>query len=231
MRTIFGILVLVLWGCTDSANNVIKLHHEALGDASDITSIIAKAECIGPDGDYKTITKSSTTDDYLLFLQDYQYKPNPFYALIENKKQGFGLDTNFRSQGPLSNAIIAVLKAHEFHEMMMQPELRYFDLKQLEDTIFYGQNCAQLIGSDHLGLPVRLFFDKDTHLMAGIAQANPYKKGEVISVHFDDWNYSNQIPLFNTVNIHQGKKDQYTIKYNKVIFNHPEFEKLELAKN
>ena len=67
--------------------------------------------------------------------------------------------------------------------------------------------------------------------MAGIAQANPYKKGEVICVHFEEWNYNNPVPIFNRVNIRQGKKDQYILDYNKIIFNHPEFEELVLQEN
>ena len=232
MRILIGIFLLTgLGACSDSATHVINQHYQALGDISEINNIVTKAECVGPDGDYFTITKSSFRDDYLLFQQTYDYKPNPFYALIRTKDKGFGLDTNFTSQGPLSNAIIAVLKAHEFHEMMLQPDQRYFDLKQLEDTTFFDQKCRQLIGSDHLGLPVRLYFDKETYLMAGIDQANPYKKGEVICVHFEEWNYNNPVPIFNRVNIRQGKKDQYILDYNKIIFNHPEFEELVLQEN
>lgn len=231
MRNLIILISIGLFSCSESADDVLHKHHQALGDISTIENIITKADCQGPDGSYKTTTKSSFTDDYLLFLQDYDYKPNPFYALIKTKEKGFGLDTNFTNQGPLSNAIIAVLKAHEFHEMMLQPDQRYFDLKQLEDTVFFDQQCTQLIGSDHLGLPVRLYFDKKTHLMAGIAQANPYKKGEVICVHFEDWKFNNEVPLFNRVNIRQGKDDQYILDYNKIIFNHPEFEELKLNEN
>ncbi len=226
MRYLTITLVFCLYSCGDSSEHIIQEHLRALGDVSGIESIITTADCNGPEGGYVTVTQSSFKGDYLLFLQDYEYKPNPFYALIQSSKQGFGLDTNLVSQGPLSKAIIAVLKAHEFHEMMLQPHRRYFDLKQLEDTTFFDQKCTQLIGSDHLGLPVRLYFDKKTHLMAGIAQVNPYKKGEVISVHFEDWNYTQAIPLFNRVFIKQGKNDEYTLNYTQILFNQPEFEEL-----
>ncbi len=231
MRYLIGLLTVTLYSCGNSADHVINKHYQALGDVDEIENITTKADCMGPEGRYQTVTKSSTSDDYLLFLQDYEYKPNPFYALIKTKSKGYGLDTSLTSLGPLSNAVIAVLKAHEFHEMMLQPDKRYFGLKQLEDTTFFDQKCSQLIGSDHLGLPVRLFFDKESNLMAGIAQANPYKKGEVICVHFEDWNYGNGIPMFNRVNIRRGKKDQHILEYNKIVLNHPEFEKLELKKN
>ncbi|WP_421871475.1 hypothetical protein [Marinoscillum sp.] len=228
MRYLGGLIVFIAFGCGNSAEHVLNKHYQSLGDISEVTNIVAKADCTGPDGTYQTITKSSTQDDYLLFLQKYDYKPNPFYALIKTKEKGYGLDSSLTAQGPLSNAVIAVLKAHEFHEMMMQPDQRYFGLKQLEDTSFFDQRCHQLIGSDHLGLPVRLFFDKKTNLMAGIAQANPYKKGEIICVHFEDWQYSNEFPIFNRVNIWQGKKDHYVLDYKKIVFNHPEFEKLQI---
>lgn len=218
--------LLALLNCRDAdpVNQILQAHAKATGDQSWIENIVASASCEGPDGPYTTLTESSFTDDYLLFKQDYLSK-NPFYALIITKAEGYGLDSALHRQGPLSEAVIAVLKAHEFHEMMLQPETRYFHIKLLEDTTFYDQQCRQLIASDHLGLPVRLYFDKHTQLMAGIAQSNPYKKGEVISVHFENWNREKQPVFFEKVTIHQGKKSVFTVNYTSIHWNDPAFQK------
>lgn len=219
---------LLIWSCQTSepAREVLKKHQKAIGDISQINTINTLAECTGPDGAYTTYTESSFQDDYLLFLQDYGYKPNPFYALILDKATGFGLDTSMTSRGPLSDPVVAVLKAHEFHEILLQPEDRYFNMSKLEDTVYFGQRCNQLIASDHLGLPVRLYFDKKTSLMAGFSQSNPYKKGEVISIHFKNWDKESSPVIFRNLVIHQGDSDHFRFDYQYVTWNHPDFEKL-----
>ncbi|MEQ8471423.1 MAG: hypothetical protein RIC35_09565 [Marinoscillum sp.] len=219
-------LLLIIIGCGDSADHIIWKHHEMVGDLSDLKNITAFANCESSDGHYTTYTESSFEDDYLLFQQVYDFKSNPFYALILKKDEGYGLDTTLTSQGPLSEAVIAVLKAHEFHEMMLEPEKRYFGMKQIEDTVFFNQKCNQLIASDHLGLPVRLFFDKTTKLMAGISQSNPYKKGEIIRVHFEGWFKKDQIKVFHTVKVEQGESDEFILEYDNITFNNPDFEKI-----
>ncbi|MEQ9304166.1 MAG: hypothetical protein RJQ14_09645 [Marinoscillum sp.] len=226
-RFIPGLLVLI-FGCGDSPDHIIHKHHQMVGDLSGIENITAFANCSNSDGIYTTYTESSFQDDYLLFQQEYAFKKNPFYALILSKEEGYGLDTLLTSQGPLSDPVIAVLKAHEFHEMMLQPEDRYFGMKQIEDTLFFNQKCLQLIASDHLGLPVRLFFDKTSKLMAGIAQSNPYKKGEIIRVHFEGWFVRDQIKLFHTVRVMQGESDEYILEYKNITINNPDFNKIEL---
>jgi len=213
--------------CDDSSRleRIINKHHKAVGKTAKIENLRTKADCVGPAGNYITSTNSSFTDDYVLFEQDYDYKSS-FKAAIYSFDEGYGLDTNSVSQGPLSPTIIAVLKAHEFHEVMMQPEKRYDEMRLLEDTVFFDQKCRQIRASDHLGLPVRLYFDKKNHLMAGFSQVNPYKKGEVISIHFSEWEKKDRIKVFKKLEIRQGKKDRYLFDYQEVSWNNPDFEKL-----
>ena len=219
--------LLLLWSCQTSepAQKILDSHRETVGETSNIRSLTTLSNCIGPEGQYTTYTASSFTDDYVLFQQDYTYKPNPFYALILTKDEGYGLDENMVIQGPLSKPIIAVLKAHEFHEVMLQPESRYFNMRLLEDTTFFDQKCHQLIASDHLGLPVRLYFDQKSRLMAGISQVNPYKKGEIIQVHFEKWNKKNSPVIFKQLTILQGA-ETYTFDYESVDFSTQAIEKM-----
>ena len=219
--------LLILWSCQTSepAQMILDSHKETVGEISDIRSLTTLSDCMGPEGSYTTYTASSFTDDYVLFQQDYSYKPNPFYALILTKEEGYGLDENLTVQGPLSKPVIAVLKAHEFHEVMLQPESRYFNMRLLEDTTFFDQKCRQMIASDHLGLPVRLYFDHKSHLMAGISQVNPYKKGEIIQVHFEKWNRKSSPVIFQQLTILQGS-ETYTFDYTSVDFSTKEIDKI-----
>lgn len=228
--TLYTALLIGLIGCQKSepTKRILEAHLKAVGDISRIENISTTADCQGSEGHFMTSTESSFTDDYLLFKQEYDYK-NPFYAVIIDKKSGYGLDTTLHPQGPLSEAIIAVLKAHEFHEMMLQPDTRYFEMKPLEDTTFYDQKCVQLIASDHLGLPVRLYFDLQTKLMAGISQSNPYKKGEVISVHFENWREIKNLQLFTKVTVQQGLKSTFHFDFKSIQWNATEFIKVDIA--
>ncbi|MEQ8582415.1 MAG: hypothetical protein RIC30_02235 [Marinoscillum sp.] len=229
MKKLIPLLLLCACQTSEPAQMILDRHRETVGNTSEIRSLSTLSNCVGPEGNYTTYTSSSFTDDYVLFQQDYDYKPNPFYALILDKEEGYGLDENLVVQGPLSKPVIAVLKAHEFHEVMLQPERRYFRMRLLEDTTFFDQKCHQLIASDHLGLPVRLYFDKKSRLMAGISQVNPYKKGEIIQVHFEKWNKKNTPVIFEQLTILQGS-ETYSFEYEYVDFSTEEIEKITFEK-
>lgn len=229
MRYFFILSTFLFWSCEDGnpAEVLMHKHHRAVGHSQHLENLTTFARCSGPDGDYTTRTSSSLVDDYVLFRQDYAYKPNPFYALILDKKTGYGLDTALHNQGPLSEPIIAVIKAHEFHEMLLQPEDRYSDLTQIEDTVFFDEKVHQVKASDHLGLPVRLFFNRNNQLLVGLSQANPYQKGEVIRVHFFDWDKKDGIRVFNQLEIQQGKKS-YHFQFDSIAWNTPDFQRISL---
>lgn len=231
MRRLLPILFLLISiSCTDTSptEKIIRKHHRAVGKTKKINNLITYANCQGPEGNYTTYTSSSFTDDYVLFKQDYEYRNNPFYAVIYQKDTGYGLDTALSSQGPLSDPVIAVLKAHEFHELMMQVDLRYSGMELIGDTIFFDQPCAQIRASDHLGLPVRLYFNKKTNLLEGMSQSNPYKRGEIISVHFFDWEKVDGLKVFKKLEIQQGKVDRYLFEFENIEWNVSDFNKLSV---
>ncbi len=221
------LILLLSCGEQTPAERIVNKHLKAVGKTNKIKTLETAAKCSGPDGNYITKTSSSFRSDYVLFQQDYSYK-SAFYSVVYSKEKGFGLDSSYISQGPLSTTVIAVLKAHEFHEMMMQPQTRYFSMQLGGDTTFYGQKCQYIDAVDHLDLPVKLYFDSQTHLMAGISQANPFSKGEVISVHFLEWTNQNQIKLFTQLEIDQGKNDHYDFDYFEIEWNNPDFRKLKV---
>ncbi len=220
--------LLLLWSCQNSedAQRLIDEHKLAVGDDSFIENIITKAKCIGPEGEYYTVTESSFIDNYLLFIQDYSFKTNPLYAAIYDWRDGQGLDNSMVKQGALSAAVIAVLKAHEFHELMLQPEDRFENMKVIEDTTYFEKKCHQVIASDHLGLPVRVYFDIESNFLIGFSEVNPYKKGEVIRVYFDNWVKQDNLMIFKNITIRQGENTVYELDYEEVIFNDPSFERI-----
>lgn len=222
--------LLLLYGCEQkpSADETIAAHTLQFTDLVKYENLTTRASCEGPDGSYTTITESDLSSGYLLFKQTYAYKPNPFYALIYSKTEGYGLDSSLTNQGALSNNITAVLKAHEFHELMFQVDQRYFEMEAGNDTVYFDVKCRQISAVDHLDYPVKLFFNKETALMEGLSQANPYKKGEVIRVHFEQWVKKGTLPIFTKVLIHQGKNQQYEFNYQDIAFDEPGFEKLRV---
>lgn len=225
------LLILLIICCSqqkDKAAQVIKKHQKAIGETDHIKSIATTASCSGPEGSYTTITESSFKDDYLLFKQDYAYEKSPFYAAIYSKKEGYGLDTALVSQGPLSEAIIAVLKAHEFHELMLQVDKRYYRPRSGEDTTYFKAPCKFVKAMDHLGYPVRLYFNKRTKRMEGFAQINPYNKGELIQVHFENWKKSDDgLWLFTSITILQGPKQKFKFDYTDIAINPTSFRRLK----
>lgn len=228
MRTILPLLLLCCCQ-TKTVDEILSNHYDRTGKTSaSYGTLTTKANCQGPDGAYITRTESSLTDDYLLFRQDYHFKPNPFYAVVYSKKEGYGLDSTLADRGTLSEPVIAVLKAHEFHELMLQVGDRYSNMEKGEDTLFFEVSCHQIEAVDHLDYPVKLYFNRKSRLMEGMSQANPYRKGEIIRVHFENWEKQQELRLFKNVTIHQGKDQQYMFEYQEISFDDPAFVKLQL---
>lgn len=224
MRRFYVIVPVLLFAAcqtTGPAQKILDAHHKVIGDLSEIQTITATATCEGPDGPYSLHTESSFLDDYLLFQQNNPTKPS-FYAAILNESEGYGLDTTLRSQGKLSEAVIALLKGHEFYEIVLQPEMRFSTMRIGRDTLFFDRPCVELLASNFLGLPVHLYFDQQTHLMAGLTQVNPYKKKEVIQVHFETWKEGNP-GFFQQVTVYQGQHTVYRFSYQSLSVNDPDF--------
>jgi len=223
MRTIIiGLLLLAACTPSDPAEQVVNAHLKIVGEVT-FQTLTSEASCQSPEGTYRTQTESDLQSDYLLFRQWYDFKPEPFYAVIFDTKTGFGLDSAMRSQGALSEAIIGVLKGHEFHEIAYQPHLRFRELALASDTLYFEAACRQINAIDRLGYPVKLFFSKESQLMEGFSMVNPYRKKEVISVHFENWDTAHQPPTFRKVRIRQGNEGIFTFSYEKISFDSPSF--------
>ncbi len=221
----FLIIMLMVVGCSPSATDIIENHLKAIGKTDFIKTISTKATCKGPEGRYTTSTQSRSDTDYLFFAQDYTYK-SPFYALVFSMEKAFGLDSTMTNKGPLSKPIIGVMKAHEFHELMMQPLDRFSIEDKQPDTLYFEEECRRVIAKDRLDLPVTLFFNKQTNLLVGFTQVNPYKKSELIQIHFEDWLEMDGVKVFDKVSILQGENARFSFDFEFILFNDPDFKEL-----
>ena len=231
MKKILPLIYLpIVMGCQQgiSVQEVLDKHRAAIGDTESLSNLYTLSACEGPEGAYTTETHSSLGDDYLLFKQDYTYKDNPFYAAIYTKSKGQGLDTLLQPRGALSEVVIAILKAHEFHELMLQVGDRYFEMDLAGDTVFFDTKCWQIQAVDHLSYPVKLFFNKRTGLMEGFSHVNAFNKNEVIQVHFEDWETVKDLNLFKKVMIKQGDLKKYYFDFQNIEWNSDRFKKLEI---
>lgn len=217
-------LVMFATGCSQMTpeEQIIHNHYSKIGATETVRSLVTQADCYGPDGKYTTLTESNFNADYLFFEQVYEYR-NSFCALIREYDEGFGLDSTYKNAGALSEAVIGVLKAHEFHELMLQVDHRFTELEQKNDTLFFGVDCIRIKAYDPLSLTSSLFFNKQTQRMEGFTQVNPYEKDELIQVHFEDWYEQDGLWLFDKLTILQGSKATYKFDYNLVEINSPTF--------
>lgn len=221
----FLTLILALSGCSPSASDIVESHLKAVGKTDFIETISTKASCKGPEGRYTTSTQSRFDTAYLFFAQEYSYK-SPFYALVYSMEKAFGLDSLLTNKGALSKPIIGVMKAHEFHELMMQPLDRFTIEDRAPDTLYFEEECRRLLAKDRLELPVTLYFNKQTNLMAGFTQVNPYKKSELIQIHFEDWLEMDGVKVFDKVSILQGEDTRFSFDFEFILFNDPDFKEL-----
>ncbi|MFY0598534.1 MAG: hypothetical protein JXR03_02605 [Cyclobacteriaceae bacterium] len=223
------ILILLLTQCksADSVAEILARHNDQIGISDQIKTIQASATCEGPNGPYDTYTASAFADDYLYFKQT--FAGNQIYrALIMSASIAFDLDSLHNPTDTLPKSVISVLKSHKFHELSLQLEERYNGMIKRNDTIYFDIPCHQLQAKDKLNEPVRLFFNKETGLMAGFSQINPFKKEEVISTYFYDWEKVNEMLLFDKIILHQGQEAKYTFDYYDIAINASDFQKITI---
>ena len=222
------VIVFFCFDCSQSKEDaILEKHVKSLGEIESVNCIIAKAACEGPDGKYSTLTESTMSQPYLFFEQEYADK-SPLMVLVQNYGEGYGLDSAYDNAGHISTAMIGVVKAHEFHKLIIELEDRYSDFQYSQDTTYFELESVELLATDPLGFPVKFYFDKSKGRINGFTMRNPYKKSELIQVYFSEWYENEGVNIFDKVEILQGSKARYEFNYETVVFNDPTFKKKSL---
>ena len=140
-----------------------------------IKNIVTIAECIGPNGKYRTIVHSDDSG-YTYFKQIKEYETVQIYeAVIYDGKSGFTLGDTIQE---LSEEEIFVIRSHEFHQMLLSINKRYNDFEIAKDTVSKDDHIIHAITA--LGKSCSLFFNKRHQYLDKIVLINPDNANELI---------------------------------------------------
>lgn len=194
-----------------------------------VESISTLADCLSPNGAYATEVQSYK-DDYCYFKQTFSYRPEVFEAVILDTNTIFQIMPDSNKTEPLDKNVIAFIKGHEFHELILDIKKRYSSLGNLQKTTFNDKPCYKVEAIDFIGDPCELYFDESSKRMEGISFQNPGNIEEIITITFSDWQKIDNILLPDKVHIDQSGKI-FTFDYKEVIINKPTFQKKDIQPN
>jgi hypothetical protein len=194
----------------------------AQADSKLVQTIITKADCTSPNGAYTTEIHSSS-DGYLFFRQIADKDKSEYKAVVLNKEEAFDLKDGFTLGDKIPKEAIVMLQGHDFQRMALTPEFFFGTLKYEGKETFQSEKCKKYKGTDALGNPVSLFFNKKEQL-SGLSFPNSLNPSETIEILFKEWGTSDYGQIVKKVEIIQAGKDVFTFNFTEVIFNSPLFE-------
>ncbi|HOY14108.1 MAG TPA: hypothetical protein PLY70_13255 [Saprospiraceae bacterium] len=186
-----------------------------------IKNIVTVAECIGPNGKYRTIVHSDDLGyTYFKQIKDYDSKQN-YEAVIYNDTTGVVFGDTLQE---LNEENIFVIRSHEFHQMLLSINKRYNDFEISKDTVSKDDHIIH--AKTALGKSCSLFFNKRHQYLDKIVLVNPDNANEFIITQFTNWKLINQISLPYKVSIKQGD-NYYHFEFKEILINSTNFIKID----
>lgn len=203
-----------------NSDEIIQASLNAVGNTAvmkKLNNLISLANCMSPKGKYTTENHTDNSG-YSYFKQVYSYSDELYEAIIHNKTEGFQVSDNSK----LSNETIAVIRGHEFINIILELKNRFHDFEKPVMVSVENNNCYQIKAKDESETPFLLFFDSKTHLFVAMHFANPSNPKDTIKTRFLNWKKTQNLRLPFHIEIEQGG-NKYLFDYQKILFNSHEF--------
>lgn len=220
-RMLAFLLLCTVFGCArnTSTEELINSSINAITNGDTIRNFITQAECKGPKGTYKTIVHSAV--DYTYFKQTFSYSSDPFEAVIIGDS-AFQI-VNDSIESSFGKEVIAALKSHEFHMILIDLKKRYHefsDPKSVSDQL-------KVNALDELNNPVEILFRKGASEIQSITMRNPGDTTERITFSYTNWTVIQGKKLPAHVMIKQGADKVFTFDFTKIEVNSKDFKRWE----
>ncbi|MEO9965852.1 MAG: hypothetical protein ABJF11_08695 [Reichenbachiella sp.] len=175
-------------------------------------SIVSKANCSGPSGEYHT-ELHATTDGYTRFIQSYPNDKERYDAISYGDTLGFTLNRD-KVDRWTDIPEIAVGKGHMFHMIAIEPAFIFTltaDQRYLDST---GRIIS--IKNDSTGARIHSF-----------ELTNPFDSAELIEIYYSNWELVDGHELPMHVKIVQGGENEFYFDFYEVKIDDPTFTKVE----
>ncbi len=158
-----------------------------------IQSITALADCVGPRGKYTTEIYS-VRGDRLLFKQ-VSADGEVFFGYV-NGEHTWTKDEKSGQVSSLDKTYAAMFRGHEFQLMAIVLPERFKNPVGEGDEDFAGKGCHKIRMIDELGNPCQIYFDTNSHLLAGLIIVDSRSdKGETVRVVVNEWQQVGKVKL------------------------------------
>ncbi|MCI0751561.1 MAG: DUF4292 domain-containing protein [Flammeovirgaceae bacterium] len=222
---LFVILLLFVAACSKpTAEEVIDKSIVRIADQDTIKTIIAIADCRGPNGAYETEVHSAA-NDYVYFKQVYSYREEIFEAVGLSPEMGFQMKDSLKFSA-LSKNTIHALHSHEFHSLLFDLKNRFHDFSDPQVVVVNDTATHKIAALDALNNPVEIFINAKTSRLTSILMRNPDQPDEVISFTYSDWGPVQGVTLPMHVEIDQNGK-KFTFDFTSVVINPKEFKRIK----
>ena len=192
-------------------------------DIQKIRSVVAIADCIGPNGKYTT-SISSFRDNKTRFEQTYTYrKPSSVFIngdLVWEKNLDTGeaiLSTPFQRM---------VSRLHEYQKMAFDLRSFFRELKLAGDEEFNGRPSVKLAAKNELDMVAFLYFDKSNNRLNGYKLLIP-NSTETVTNTFVEWKKVGRVTLPSVVKAIDSS-GEWTLSFHTIKLNAADLKPLEI---
>ncbi|GAB4237484.1 MAG: hypothetical protein Tsb0034_12660 [Ekhidna sp.] len=212
-------LALLAAGCQSTTEIVLDERYQQ------IKTIVASANCVSPEGPYKTIVHSAT--DYTYFHQRFSYREATTNLMVIGS-ECFLLDSALSVIDTLTEANRFFIRSHEFHKISIAPHEYFSNLTFSEEQVFNGSMHQVYSGLDGLGHPSEVYYDEANRRIAGFSIQNPGDSSEIITTRHTSWAETDFGPMVKTLEIDQGGHSLFTFDFETIALNDQAFKRLDL---
>ncbi len=115
----------------------------------------------------------------------------------------------------LGAAARSMVRGHEFHLQVLEPERRFSDPRTVGFGELAGQPAVEVAFTGEDGKPVSIFYRRDDHLPAGMVFEPPGEDPETITVVYGDWRTVGGVKLFGSFELTHGDS-VFTYSYTRI---------------
>lgn len=189
---------------------------------SQIKSIEAFAKCNGPNGAY-------TTD-----IQSFRKNKTRFQQVFPDRKEAtdvfingnIGWQSNGMNEPPsvIPPFQLLVVRLHEYQRMAIDFQTMFKEFEFIGEATFNGKPGIKVNAKTEIGMPIHLFFDGDSKLLAGyILPAG----GELITNVFDEWKLVKGVKLPSVVTATDRSGD-FVLRFDRITINQADEKSLDV---
>ncbi|MDH3197248.1 MAG: DUF4292 domain-containing protein [Candidatus Krumholzibacteria bacterium] len=166
------------------ADSVVGAAYAAMGPAEArgaIASVTARARAHGPSGTYEMVVRAAAGGR--VHMEQRPEQGNAFIGVL-NGPHAWTRGTHGLER--LERDVAAMVRSHAFQWTALHVRDFFSELSLEGEASFAGRRCYRLRGLDDLEMPCAIYFDTETHLLAGFEIADAIEEGTVV-VRFAQW--------------------------------------------